>query len=428
MAMRAEDAVRGNRLSPTTDFLRLGGAAQRTAVPFAMAARFDGAVVTRERVRTGDRSAHAVNVTRGAILSGCAGLSGRFSPGHSMKASLKLSALLLVGLSFIRAFASAPATLTLSDLRQSPERWPAAITVPRDLNFQGGASVKKGQMVKVTDLTGNEVVVDSGTGLIFGLPVAETDFIARANEAWTKLTPEQREVTAASLVTDRSLWPVKVRNFAEFRLGNGGVIKSGGEYELIAVERDGLKLLAPEYNTTLRVKPQATDLIERSRALVLLPPAKRPSRIAAVLRGHLVDASGRATDPAGLDETQVFALYYGASWCPPCRAFSPELVKFVHRVGPANPRLTVVLVSSDKTDAAMFGYMKEEQMPWVALPREQLTKSPALVAYTKGGIPQLVIVDRQGTVLADSYRGSSYVGPQVAMAELEKILASGAAK
>jgi nucleoredoxin len=345
-----------------------------------------------------------------------------------MKAPLKLPALLLMGLFFVRAFAAAPSTLTLNDLRQNPERWPAAIAVPKDLSFKGGATVKKGQTVKVSDLKGNEVIVDSGTGLVFGLPVAETDFVARANEAWAKLTSEQREITVAGLVDDRSLWPVKVRSFAEFRLGNGGVIKSGGEYELIAVARDGVKLLAPEYNTTLRVEPPATDLIERARALVLVPPAQRPSRIAAVLHGNLVDASGRATNPAGLEDTQVFALYFGASWCPPCRAFSPELVKFIERVGPANPRLTVVLVSSDKTDAAMFNYMKEEKMPWAALPRERLTKSPSLVAYTKGGIPQLVIVDRQGTVLADSYRGSSYVGPQVAMAELEKILATGVAK
>ncbi len=345
-----------------------------------------------------------------------------------MKAPLKFAVLLLAGLSFIRVFAAAPSALTLSDLRQNPERWPATVTVPRDLSFQGGATVKKGQLVKVTNLQGNQVVVDSGTGLVFGLPVAETDFVARANEAWAKLTPEQRDITVASLIADRGLWPVKVRSFAEFRLGNGGVIKSGGEYELIAVARDGVKLLAPEFNTTLRVEPQATDLIERARALVLMPPAKRPSRIAAVLRGNLVDASGRATDPAGLEDTQVFALYFGASWCPPCRAFSPELVKFIDRVGPANPRLTVVLVSSDKTDAAMLGYMKEEKMPWTALSRERLTKSPSLVAYTKGGIPQLVIVDRQGAVLADSYRGSNYVGPQVAMAELEKMLATGMAK
>jgi len=37
-------------------------------------------------------------------------------------------------------------------------------------------------------------------------------------------------------------------------------------------------------------------------------------------------------------------------------------------------------------------------------------------------------VDRQGKILADSYRGSSYIGPMPAMQQLEKILGTGAAK
>ena len=345
-----------------------------------------------------------------------------------MKTFLKFLTALMLGLVFSRMFAASPETLTLDDLRNHAERWPAAVTVPGDLNFQSGATVKKGEVVKVADLNGGEVVVDNGRGLVFGLPVAETDFLARANEAWAKLTPAQREISAETLGTDRSLWPVKVKTFAEFRFGNGTVIKPGGEYEVLSVGRDGVTLLAPEYNTTLKTSLQSTDLIERARALVLMPPEKRPSRIAADLRGHLVDASGQPADPAGLEDTQVFALYYGASWCGPCRAFAPDLVKFADKVGPQNPHLTFVLMSNDKTDAAMRGYMKEEQMPWVAMPLDKIVKSPSLVAYTKGGIPQLVIVDRHGNVLADSYQGSNYLGPRVAMEQLDRILGTGVAR
>lgn len=345
-----------------------------------------------------------------------------------MNASRKFVALLILGSTLLPAFAETPATLTLDDLRAHAERWPAAVTVPRELNFQSGATVKQGQIVRVAELNGSEVVVDTGSGLVFGLPVAETDFLARANATWAALTPAQREIDAASLGADRSLWPVKVKTSAEFRLGNGTVIKPGGEYEVLAVGRDGVKLLAPEYNTTLMTPLQSTDLIERARALVLLPPEKRPSRIAAELRGQLVDAAGQPADPAGLEDTQVFALYYGASWCGPCRHFSPDLVKFANEVGPQNPRLTVVLMSNDKSDAAMQGYMKEEQMPWVAMPMSRIVQSPALVAYTKGGIPQLVIVDRHGNVLGDSYQGANYVGPQVALQQLEQILGTGVAR
>jgi nucleoredoxin len=344
-----------------------------------------------------------------------------------MSKFLKLIVTLTLGLSFGAAFAAAPATLTINDLRNNPERWPESVTVPKDLKFQGGAAVKKGQVVRVMELEGAQVIVDAGKGLVFGLPVAETDFVARANEAWTKLTPEQREVTVATLVKDRNLWPLRVKSFDEFELRGGVVLPAGGEYELLSVTRDEVTLYSPQHNVSLGTRAPRTDLIERARALALIPVEQRPSRIAAALQDKLVDAAGQPATPANLGETQVFALYYGASWCGPCRKFSPDFVKFVNRVGPANPRLTVVLMSNDKSDAEMYGYMNEEKMPWTALPLEKLNKQAALTSYVRGAIPQLVIVDRQGQILADSYRGNTYIGPMAAMQQLEKILATGVA-
>lgn len=345
-----------------------------------------------------------------------------------MKAAPKILTFLAIVLALIPAYAASPATLTPSDLRNNPERWPAAITIPRELNFQSGAKIKKGQVAKVVELNGDEVVVDVGNGLVFGLPLAETDFVARANEAWTKLTPEQREITVATLAADRTLWPLTVHCFAEFRFNNGTTIKPGGEFELQAVERAGVKLYSAAHNATLNTSIASTDLIERARALVLIPIEQRPSRVAAVLQGQLVDAAGKSVEPAGLEQAQIFALYYGASWCGPCRRFSPDLVAFANRVGPVNPRLAVVMISNDKSDAALFGYMQEEKMPWPAMPLARANKIPLLTGYAKGGIPQLVIVDRQGQVLTDSFKGSSYIGPQAALQALEKILATGAAK
>lgn len=345
-----------------------------------------------------------------------------------MKAFLKLFCCLCVVLSSGPAFAAAPATLTINDVRNNLERWPAAITVPRDLQFQGGAVVKKGQVVSVVQLEGADVVVNDGAGLVFGLPIGETDFVARANEAWAKLTPEQREITGATLAADRSLWPLRAKCSGEFRFGNGTVLKPGGEYEVQAVKGDTVQLYSAQYNASLNTSLQSTDILAQARQLVLIPAEKRPSRVAAVLAGQLVDATGKPTAPAKLEETQVFALYYGASWCGPCRAFSPDLVKFVNRVAPENPRLTVVMLSNDKSDAALYGYMQEEKMPWPAMTLDRVNKIPLLTGYTKSGIPQLVIVDRQGTILADSYEGTTYLGPRAPMEELEKILATGVAK
>ncbi len=345
-----------------------------------------------------------------------------------MKPPLKLLALFSFALVVGPVFGAVPATLTLNDLRNNPERWPAAITVPRDLKFQGGASVKKGQELRLVEISGNEAVLDDGKGLVFGLPLVETDLLARANAAWADLTPAQREVTSATLTSDRDLWPVRVNSTAEFELTDGTVLKAGGEYELLSVGRNEAKLYSAEHRTTLTAPLSSTDIFVRARALVLVPAAERPSRIAAALAGTLVGADGKPAAAESLADTQVFALYYGASWCAPCRKFSPELVKFANRVGPENPRLTIVLMSNDKADADMYGYMREETMPWAAIPLNQLNERPALTGYVRGGIPHLVIVDRQGKILADSYRGSTYIGPLAAMQQLERILAAGLAK
>lgn len=249
-----------------------------------------------------------------------------------MNSRLKLFMVLTFGLVFGSATAAVSTTLTLADLRNNPERWPASITVPKDLQFKGGSTVKKGQVVRLVELSGAEVVVDDGKGLVFGLPAAETDLLVRANAMWAKLTPAQRDINAVSLAQSRELWPLRVYCADEFELTDGTTLKAG-EYELMSVGRDKVQLYSAVHKTTLNTRLQSTDLIERARALALVPVAQRPSRIVAALQGKLVDAAGKTADPAGLKDAQVFVLYYGASWCGPCRKFSPDLVKFVERVG-----------------------------------------------------------------------------------------------
>lgn len=326
------------------------------------------------------------------------------------------------------AFAAAPATLTLNDLRNHPERWPAEVTVPKDYKFQGGASAKKGQSAKVLELKGAEVVVEAANDLVFSFPVAESDFVAKANAAWAKLTPEQREITAATLLKDRSLWPLRVTCSAGFSLQGGVELAPGTEYELINYDREGVTLYSAQHNASLGADAAMTDLVPRARAIALVPAAERPSRIAAALGERLVDGAGRPVAQADFADAQIFVLYYGASWCGPCRQFSPDLVKFINEVGPKNPRMKVVLMSNDKKDADMFGYIAAEKMPWSAMPLSQLNKAPSLLRYVRGSIPHLVVVDRQGNVLADSYRGNQYVGPRVPMQALAALLETGIAR
>lgn len=125
-------------------------------------------------------------------------------------------------------------------------------------------------------------------------------------------------------------------------------------------------------------------------------------------------------DGAKLSGVKVFAFYYSAHWCPPCRKFTPELVQFYNRVKKDHPEFELVFVSSDRSRDGMIGYMRETKMQWPAV---DFGKGAAIRKYAGPGIPCLVVVDENGKVLSDSYEGSKYVGPYKVMTDLNRILA-----
>jgi len=107
---------------------------------------------------------------------------------------------------------------------------------------------------------------------------------------------------------------------------------------------------------------------------------------------ELIDASGKKIEMSSLSGKFV-GIYGSAHWCPPCRMFTPELVRFAN----ANKdKFAVVFVSSDRSAADMKKYMREEKMPWAALPFQSKNLSPEVQKNLGGGIPALLLFDPQG--------------------------------
>lgn len=125
---------------------------------------------------------------------------------------------------------------------------------------------------------------------------------------------------------------------------------------------------------------------------------------------------------AELSPKKYYAIYYSAHWCPPCRGFTPKLVDFYNKASRKYDNFEIIFVSSDRSEDAMADYMKEADMPWLALDYDKKKASKALTKYAGGGIPCLVLVDNDGNVLSDSYVNGKYVGPTTVMNELEKRL------
>lgn len=107
---------------------------------------------------------------------------------------------------------------------------------------------------------------------------------------------------------------------------------------------------------------------------------------------ELIDAAGKKVELSTLDGKYV-GIYCSAIWCPPCRKFTPELVKFVN----ANKdKFAVIFYSADRSAADMKKYMKEDKMPWAALPFQSKNLSDEVKKNFGDGIPALVIFDSSG--------------------------------
>jgi nucleoredoxin len=143
------------------------------------------------------------------------------------------------------------------------------------------------------------------------------------------------------------------------------------------------------------------------------------------IKGDLVSLQGKnmhRLDDAPLAGVKYFGIYYSASWCGPCKAFTPKLVEFYNRIKSDNPQFELLFVSHDNSDKEMEAYMKTDSMPWPAIAYNKLKSNKQLASYAGPGIPCLVLVDANGKVLSDSYVAGSYVGPAKVMADIEKTL------
>lgn len=98
------------------------------------------------------------------------------------------------------------------------------------------------------------------------------------------------------------------------------------------------------------------------------------------------------------DADKIVGFYFSAHWCPPCKAFTPNLVSIYKKNKEANKDFEIVFISSDNDADAFNDYYKE--MPWLALPYELRDLKNALSKKFKvQGIPTLVFMDGTGKVV-----------------------------
>eukprot|EP00045_Choanoeca_perplexa_P001343 m.19023 g.19023 ORF g.19023 m.19023 type:complete len:195 (-) comp10883_c0_seq1:106-690(-) len=122
----------------------------------------------------------------------------------------------------------------------------------------------------------------------------------------------------------------------------------------------------------------------------------------ATLGSTFVDRDGNIHSSSSLDG-KVLGLYFSASWCPPCRQFTPHLIDWYTSGAVTKDEFQIIFVSSDRTKRQFDDYLGE--MEWLAIPFEDAARRQKLKKhYDVKSVPKLVVLDPNGDVISPEGR------------------------
>ena len=123
--------------------------------------------------------------------------------------------------------------------------------------------------------------------------------------------------------------------------------------------------------------------------------------------GQQVDLKFTATDGRKIDlkdyRGKVVALYFCASWCPPCVHEFPKVQATYKRLNPFG--FEIIGLTYERTRKQFDLYTKNKHISWPQHFEEDAWKSPLLKPFKIEGIPHIILLDQEGRVAVPNARG-----------------------
>lgn len=100
---------------------------------------------------------------------------------------------------------------------------------------------------------------------------------------------------------------------------------------------------------------------------------------------------------------KVTLIDFWASWCGPCRAENPNVVKVYEKYHAQG--FNILGVSLDKEEAAWKKAIADDKLTWSHISDLQFWQSPLAKEYNVEAIPYSVLLDKNGVIVAKNLRG-----------------------
>jgi peroxiredoxin len=158
-------------------------------------------------------------------------------------------------------------------------------------------------------------------------------------------------------------------------------------------DTDGRQLVA-EMMTELRQKQMTQQSASRSKVsigqeapeITLMTPEGKPFSLSS-LRGKYV------------------LVDFWASWCRPCRAENPNVVRVYNKYKERG--FEILGVSLDRSKDAWVKAIEKDGLTWPHISDLKFWQSAAAQTYGVSAIPYTVLVDPEGKIIAQNLRGAS---------------------
>ena len=136
----------------------------------------------------------------------------------------------------------------------------------------------------------------------------------------------------------------------------------------------------------------------------------RVARIKGVMVGSaapeitLSDTTGNAVALSSLRGKYVLIDFW-ASWCGPCRAENPNVVRMYNKF--KDKGFTIYSVSLDKTKTDWERAIRNDNLPWTHVSDLKFWQSAAAQQYGVQAIPATFLLDKEGKIIAKNLRGEA---------------------
>ena len=123
--------------------------------------------------------------------------------------------------------------------------------------------------------------------------------------------------------------------------------------------------------------------------------------------GQQFQLSGRTIDGQDFDISslrgKIVLVDFWATWCQPCIRELPNVSLLYRRYH--DQGFEVVGVSLDPEMGALKDFLRSKEVSWATIPASIGSENPVIAHYGIFSIPQMILIDRDGKVIATGLRG-----------------------